>query len=354
VHIFTAAHFGYKDPDPNTYRFPAIETPWTKDYPLAIPPFYPKIHHFRRHKFDIVHTHTPFTMGFVGLRWAQSHGIPVVSTYHTLYDKYAHYIPFFPKRYVRYKIAKHTNFYYNEVQHIITPSLASKKWLLRHSVHTPITVIPTGILRGKPIERAEARAKLGVRPGQRIVLYVGRIAKEKNVGALLSAFKLAVTQQDDLHFWLVGDGPYREECVAIARDLGIGDLVRFVGFQPREDVDTYYAAADLFAFASMTETQGLVVGEAMMHGLPSVVVQGGGASELVVNGENGFLVKNYPEQIAAAMIETFSDDQLYQKMSHNARVTVRSETVEAMVEQIVELYRTTIQTTEQAAEFVLR
>lgn len=338
VHIFTASHFGYRDPDPNTYRFPAISTPWTRGYPLAHPPFYPMIRHFRKHSFDIIHTHTPFTVGFVGLRWGESHEIPVVSTYHTLYDKYAHYIPFFPKRYVRYKIAKHTNFYYNSTNHVIVPSDAAQRWLRRHSVRTPISVIPTGIGQGTSIVRAEARAILGVNPDQRMLLYVGRIAREKNMEMLFRAVSRAFDSDPSLVFWLVGDGPMRSECVDLARDLGIGDRVRFVGFIPRNEVDIYYAAADLFVFASMTETQGLVVGEAMSYGLPPVVVSGGGASAAVQDGENGIIVGNDAQALSSAILQILNHDVAYTRISEAARKSMRGQTVSAMAQKVVDVY----------------
>lgn len=339
VHLFTAAHFGYRDPDPNTHRFFALETPWTKNYPLALPPFYPMLREFRRTSFDIVHTHTPFTIGFVGLRWAQSHELPIVSTYHTLYDKYAHYIPFFPKRYVRYKIAKHTNFYYNRVDHVITPSKASSRWLQRHSVFTPMTVIPTGIPPGKPFDRADVRQKLGISPDRKVLLYVGRIAKEKNMGTLFEAAQAAIAQDPRLMLLLVGDGPYREPCAELARRLGIGDRVRFVGFVPREEVDRYYAAADLFVFPSMTETQGLVVGEAMAYGLPAVVVQGGGAGAAVEDGVTGLLVRNDASEMATAIGDLLADDRRYADFSAAAARSVRGYTASEMTDRVLDVYR---------------
>src|SRR6476619_6417269 len=173
-HVYTASSPFYKDPDPNTFRFPAIEVPIWKQYPLAYPPFYGMLRKFRRSSYDLIHTHTPFTIGFVGLRWAESHGLPIISTYHTLYDRYAHYIRFFPRRYIRFKIAKHTNFYYNSVDHVITPSEASMKWLSRHSVSTDITVIPTAAPSGRMMDRAEVRRSLEIAPDQKVLLYVGR------------------------------------------------------------------------------------------------------------------------------------------------------------------------------------
>lgn len=347
VVLFTSAHYGHRDSDPNTFRFFAMETPWTKGYPLAFPPFYPMLRRFRQQPIDVIHTHTPWTVGFVGLRWAESHAIPIVSTYHTLYDKYAHYIPFVPKRYLRYKIAKHTNYYYNRVDAVITPSESAKKWLVRHSVSAPIRVIPTGTRASIVGERAELRRRLGMPPGKRVMLYVGRIAKEKNMGVLFEAAAKVIASEPDAVFWLVGDGPWREACAAQARDLGIGDRVRFVGFVPRSDVDQYYAAADLFAFSSMTETQGLVVSEAMSHGLPAVVVQGGGAGASVRDGENGFMVRNDPAEFAQRVLDLFWDEGLYLRMADAARRSVRGYTSREMTEEVLEVYRNVLTPTKE-------
>ncbi|HRJ27322.1 MAG TPA: glycosyltransferase [Fimbriimonadaceae bacterium] len=337
--LFTARAPGFADPDPHTYRFFALETPWTKDYPLALPPFYPMLRHFRAQKFDLIHTHTPFTLGFVGLRWAQSHGLPLVSTYHTLYDKYAHYIPYFPKRYVRYKIAKHTYFYYNQVDQVIVPSEAARKWIRRHSVRKPVTVIPTGIVRYPSGSPQDLRRSMGASESSPVLLYVGRMAREKNLSTLLRGAAQVMQRIPGAVLWLVGDGPSRDEVVQMARDLGIGDRTRLVGFVPRAEVDRYYAAADLFLFASTTETQGLVVVEAMQYGLPAVVVQGGGAGAAVEDGVNGFLVRNDPEALAEAAGRCLEHPSLYAQLSAGAQATAERFSVDAMVDQVIQVYR---------------
>jgi len=342
VHLFTARFPGYRDPDPNTYRFRALETPISKGYPIAYPPFIRMLRKFRRHEFDVIHTHTPFMLGMVGLRWAESHDLPLVSTYHTLYDRYAHYFRVLPYRYVRFRIAKHTNFYYNRVDHVLTPSDASLKWLRRHSVSTPMTVVPTGIMRGADIERAEARRSLGISPDSRILLYVGRLAKEKNLGLLLEAVADVFRTDSKARLWLVGDGPFRDECVARVRAAGIGDRVRFVGFVAREEVSRYYSAADLFVFPSITETQGLVVQEAMMHGLPAIVATGGGASASVVDGVNGFVVKNEPQEFAQTIRRVMENEALYVRLAEQAPRSVRELGVPAMCEHVLAVYRQVI------------
>lgn len=343
VHLFTARYPGYRDPDPNTYRCRAIETPISRGYPVSYPPFYRMLQKFRRHEFDVIHTQTPFFLGMVGFRWAESHGLPIVSTYHTLYDRYSHYFKLLPHRYVRFRIAKHTNFYYNHMDHVITPSEASLKWLRRHSVTTPITVIPTGIPKGQMIARADARQSLGISPDDRIMLYVGRLAKEKNLSVLLEMASLVFGEDRRYRLWLVGDGPFRDECVAMARRLGIGDQVRFVGAVPRPEVDRFYAASDLFVFSSITETQGLVVQEAMTYGIPAIAVAGGGASASILDGVNGFIVKNDPNAFAQMALSVLQNDVLHARLSEQAIRSVRNQGVAQMCDAIVGVYRGVIE-----------
>lgn len=343
VHLFTARYPGYRDPDPNTYRCRAIETPISRGYPVSYPPFFRLLQKFRRHEFDVIHTHTPFMLGMVGFRWSESHDIPIVSTYHTLYDRYAHYFKLLPRRYVRFRIAKHTNFYYNRMDHVITPSEAALKWLRRHSVATPVTVIPTGIPRGQMITRADARRMLGISPDERILLYVGRLAQEKNLSVLLEMAARVFEQDRSLRLWLVGDGPIRDECISMSRRLGIGDHVRFVGSAPRSEVDRYYAASDLFVFSSISETQGLVIQEAMTYGVPAIAVAGGGASSSIVDGVNGFIVRNDPGAMAQMTLSVLHNDVLHARLSDQALKCMRNQGVQQMCEEVVSVYRSVIE-----------
>ena len=342
VHIFTAGRRKHTDTDPNIHRFPSVELPFAPGYALAFPPFYPMLKGFRRHEFDLIHTHTPYTIGSVGLRWAESHGLPIVSTYHTLYQRYAHYIPFFPKWYVRYKIAKHTNYYYNRCDRVIAPSEAALSSLRRHSVKRPISVIPTGNPAAVRGSKTQAREATGARDGDRILLYVGRIAKEKNLSVLFEAVQRVMQEKDDVRLWLVGDGPYRKECQKMARELGIGDRVRFTGMIPRAEVEKYYMVADIFVFSSVTETQGLVIGEAMAHGVPAVAVRGGGASAAIENDVNGYVVGNSSAQFSETVLRILNNPSLHGRISEGARRSVKLWTSGDACEEVLKVYSTAL------------
>lgn len=339
VTVYTSRFRGHSDPDPNFRRFLSVRSPWTGDYPLAVPPFYAWFREFEQRNFDLVHTHTPFTVGMVGLRWAQTLDLPVVSTYHTRYDKYAHYVPFFPRPYVRYKVAKHTHFYYNSVGLVACPSQPTLRWLRRHSVHTPAEIVPTGIPLPKAIERQAARRELGVGENHCVGLYCGRIAIEKNIEVVLRATAEVVADHPDFRLWLVGDGPARNHYTAMARALQIGDRVRFWGGVPRSEVDQFYAAADVFTFGSMTETQGLVVAEAMSYRLPTVVVGGGGASAAVLEGETGFIVENDALRMADRITTLVRNRDLRGRMGGRAKAHAETMTTSAMADRMLDAYR---------------
>jgi len=347
VGLFTSGRRWHRDSDPNIYRFLATKTPWTPDYPLAFPPFYPLVRRFRKFNPDVVHTHTPWTLGLVGMRWAQSHHLPLVTTYHTHYDKYSHYIPFLPKSYTRYRIAKHTNYYYNAADHVITPSEASLSWLQRHSVRKPVTVIPTGTFPTNILDRADLRRKLQIQPHTKVLLYVGRVAQEKNLKMLFEAVMQIIKREPHTLLLVVGDGPYRDASADIVRDLGIADRVKFIGFVPRHEVDQYYVMSDLFIFSSTTETQGLVVNEAMSYGLPAVVVEGGGASSSIEHGVSGFIVGNRSELLAEAAIQVLNDEILYAKFSQKSRETSQNYDITAMTREIVSVYQSVLKCNER-------
>lgn len=342
VHVFTTRYPGHRDQDPNIWRFPSIRLPFFPQYPFATPPFYGSLRHFRAHAFDIIHTHTPYTVGFVGLRWAESHNIPIVTTYHTLYERYAHYVPYFPKVYVRYKVARHTNYYYNRVAHVITPSEAAFTSLRRQSVNTPITIIPTGNPPVREISRESARKMMGARESEKALLYVGRISREKNITLLLDAVAQVMKNRSDTRLWMVGDGPDRLAAQKYARAMGIGDRVKFVGAVPREQVDMYYAGSDLFVFASTTETQGLVIGEAMTHGLPAVAARGGGASDNISDGETGIIVGSSVAQIADAIEHLLDNPNLLSQLGDNCREFSRSWTHAESCKRVLSVYESVL------------
>ena len=184
---------------------------------------------------------------------------------------------------------------------------------------------------------------LDIPEGQKVLLYVGRLAKEKNLETLIEAAALLIKRDKSLRLMLVGDGPHRLECKTLVRKFGIGDQVRFAGFLMRPEVEKYYSAADLFVFPSMTETQGLVVLEAMSFGLPPIAVGGGGASEGMRDGVNGFVVSNEASGFALACRELLDNQERYEEVSRSALETAKGQSPEQAVQKVLSVYRNAIE-----------
>ena len=259
-------------------------------------------------KLDVIHTHHPFLLGQTAASKARDLNLPLVFTFHTQYHEYTHYVPFSQEQvqeFIKDRVMNWLRDYMRKCQHIVIPSESMRSILVNdYGLVDRFTVIPTGIDIA-PYTEADGgplRAEWGW-PGDKVIISVGRLAEEKNWGTLLQAFALALKEQPDLRLVLVGDGPQAQNLHQLADELGITERVLFAGRVPFEQVPAYLKAADLFAFASVTETQGLATLEAMAAGLPVVAVAGPGTSDIVDDGEQGYLVQNDAQDLAKRMVD---------------------------------------------------
>jgi glycosyltransferase involved in cell wall biosynthesis len=259
-------------------------------------------------KLDVIHTHHPFLLGQAAASKARDLNLPLVFTFHTQYHEYTHYVPFSQEQvqeFIKDRVMNWLREYMRKCQHIVIPSESMRSILVNdYGLVDRFTVIPTGIDISpyKEADGAPLRAEWGW-PGARVIISVGRLAEEKNWGTLLQAFALALKEQPDLHLVLVGDGPQSQALRQLVGELGITEHVLFTGSVPFDQIPMYLKAADLFAFASVTETQGLATLEAMAAGLPVVAVTGPGTSDIVDEGVQGYLVQNDPHDLAKRMVE---------------------------------------------------
>ncbi|PSQ31453.1 glycosyl transferase family 1 [Halobacteriales archaeon SW_6_65_46] len=238
------------------------------------------------HDIDIVHTHTPFSLGIAGYRYARRHDRPLVTSYHTPTSEYVEYLPsdVFSDS-LASVAAGYERRYLDRADAVTVPSQSTRESLRRLGVQTPITVVPNGIdtERFRPVgsdEQAAFRARHGLPDGP-LVGYTGRHGYEKNLGAILD-----IAADIDATIVFGGDGPARESLET--RADGIDADVRFLGFLDREELASFYATLDVFAFPSPVETQGLVALEANACGTPVVGVDAGALAETIVDGETGY------------------------------------------------------------------
>jgi len=267
VTIFTPRHPEARY-DAGVVRIPSLPLPTQSDYRLTVPVLRRSEIAHRVAQLDVLHLHSPFVTGWMGLRYARRYGHPTVYTYHTQLEAYAHYVPF-EARATRFAASELTRRFANAVAAVIVPTVAMERRLRELGVDGRIEVLPSGIdvdcfARGR--RREDLRERMGAGSGDLLYLAVGRLALEKNLNVLVEA--LAETHSPHLRLAFIGDGPEREALEALVRERSLGDRVRFLGALPRQSLPDFYASADAFLFPSLTETQGLVQVEALAAGLP--------------------------------------------------------------------------------------
>jgi glycosyltransferase involved in cell wall biosynthesis len=256
---------------------------------------------------DLVHIHTPFIAHYAGVRFAREHGLPVVATYHTFFEDYLHhYVPILPRGIGRWIARRFTLSQCADVAALISPSAPMRDALTAYGVTTPIEVLPTGLAAESfaPGDGARFRQQFALPADQPLLLYVGRVAFEKNIDFLLRTFVRVLTRRPDALFVIAGEGPALPHLHRLARELGIQDAVRFIGYLDRStELPDCYAAGDAFVFASRTETQGLVLLEAMAQGTPVVSTAELGTRSILTSDCGAFVVPEQEEAFAAAVMQ---------------------------------------------------
>jgi glycosyltransferase involved in cell wall biosynthesis len=295
--VTVAPNFPHRHSDPDDIvRVPSLPLPTPTDYRLCVP-YVRARDRARLRGVELVHAHSAFITGWMAIALARRRGLPLVFTYHTRLDAYAHYAPFDPAGAQRALVAL-TRRYANSADVVVVPTQAIERALRAQGVRVPIEVVPSAIdvarfANGR--RTADARARLGAEGPQPVVLSVARLGVEKNLELALDALARA----PGMRLALVGEGPQRAALESRAQELGIVGRVRFLGALPAAELPDLYAAADAFVFPSVTETQGLVLVEALAAGLPVVAAEGEVAREVLAG--HGRLAPADPAALAAAL-----------------------------------------------------
>jgi len=292
---------------------------------------------------DLVHVQTPFVAHGEGVRLARALGVPVVETYHTHFEQYfEHYLPFFPRRLLRALARSLARRQGNAVDRLIVPSRAMQEVLTAYGVKTPLAILPTGLSRAEFAggNGARFRAAHGIPAERPLLLHVGRLGHEKNVLFLLEVFAALVRERPDALLLFAGEGPARPALERRARELGVSAQVVFVGYlERRAALLDCYRAADVFLFASRTETQGLVLLEAMALGVPIVTTAELGTRDLLAAGRGARVVAEKRSHFVAAILEILGDRAERERLGREGRELARQWSSEALAERLVALYR---------------
>ncbi len=231
--------------------------------------------------------------------------------------------------------------YYSGCDAVVAPSMAVEKILRSYGIKKPVEVIKTGVVpvpEASEQERAEVRKRLGFSYAYFILLFVGRIAREKNITMLLKAFKRVVGKFPNTKLMLVGSGPALAETRRYVSGLGLEECVKFAGMMPRTDIEPIYTACDVFVFPSTTETQGIAICEALSAGLPVIAVNAGGIPENIQHECDGFLTQNNPDEFAGRIEYLISNPAIRAKMGMQARINAQQFSIMRMVDDFEQFY----------------
>nr|WP_307991619.1 glycosyltransferase family 4 protein [uncultured Niameybacter sp.] len=317
VYIFTISHPKANDQKPYVYRIPSLPFVFLKDHRVGIIYSQKLVNRVKKLKLDIILSQTEFSLGFLAKLISKKINVPIVHTYHTMYEEYMHYISkgveFSPEL-----ARKYSKMFCNSVDGVVAPTNKTKDLLLSYGVKKPIEVIPTGInftpfspSRYTKSEVEALKEQFNLPLDSPTVLFVGRIAKEKSIDFVLEAFPAVVSRIPNAKFFIVGDGPETNHLREMVKELGLEDVVIFAGLQPWATIGKFYQLGDVFVSASVSETQGLTFAEAMAAGLPVVAKHDESIEELVQDDYNGkkFSTK---EELSEALI-TLLEDEGYRK-----------------------------------------
>jgi glycosyltransferase involved in cell wall biosynthesis len=297
---------------------------------------------------DIIHVNTEFVIAEFGFQYAKLHNLPVVYTFHTLWEDYvANYIPLVPTFLLRLVIRRILKNIIRRADTIIVPSVQIQDVLKKYTTKKQAYLLPTGIdphlFSHDTSETVQFRdiltQKYPLLINKRVLLFAGRIAKEKNIDFLLKIVPQVIARHPEAIFLFVGNGPdlyfYTEEC----ERLKIEDHCVFTGYVAREDLALIYSMSDIFVFPSLTETQGLVTIEAMLSGTPVVAIGAMGTIQ-VMNGDNGgFMVHDDPQEFTARVFDLLEDNELYRRKAEEAKRHAQGWTIETMTAKLEHIYR---------------
>ena len=326
------SHKIYFDPEDRLMNFGKLKAllPWIRD----------------KH-FDVIHIHTPFTAHYVGIHFGKKLDIPVVETYHTFFEDYLHhYLPFIPQ-FISRKLARTiSRRQCNAVDGIVSPSKPMLDVLKQYGIKTPAEVVATGLDESSfaSVDGEHFRMSHDIPLAQPMLLFVGRVAHEKNIGFLLEMHVELIKKHPDALLVITGEGPAEESIRHSIEKLGISNKVRMIGYLDRgHELIACYKAADIFVFASKSETQGLVLLEAMAQGTAVVAIAELGTKSILIEGEGVLIAKDDINDFADKVSALLSDAPKRQMIGEKGRQYAQEKwTAGILAKKVAKFYKSAI------------
>jgi 1,2-diacylglycerol 3-alpha-glucosyltransferase len=329
--------------DPSIVRVPSARVPRDpEDRRMRWAALVQTLDNVRSKDIDLVHIHTPFIAHYAGVRLARQLKVPCVATYHTFFEEYLHhYVPVMPRRIGKALARAFTRSQCADVRALIAPSDPMRDVLIEYGVTTPIHVLPTGLPAGRfrQGDGSRFRKESGLPADRPLVTYVGRVAHEKNIDFLVRMFANMRSKVPDALLVIAGEGPAREPLRQLVERMGLEQDVRFVGYLDRDrGLLDCYAAATVFVFASRTETQGLVLLEAMAQGAPVVSTAELGTRSILKPDCGALIVPESETEFSEAVVRVLHDEALRNSLSEQGRAYAKTWSSAIMARRLSDLY----------------
>lgn len=298
-----------------------------------------------KEKYDIIHVHTPFVAHYLGLKLAAELNIPCIETYHTFFEDYLHhYLPWVPKSLARGMARMISKRQCNAVNAIVAPSQPMLDVLRGYGVKITAEVIPTG-LQEHSFKEADGKAfrlKYEIALDRPMLLYVGRVAFEKNIHFLLEMTKIYIEKRPDVLLVITGEGPAEASLHKLAKTLGLENNIKFIGYLDRStELNACYESADIFVFASKSETQGLVLLEAMAQGTPVVAIAELGTASILIEGKGALIANDNTHEFAERVHQLLTYPEQRFELGHRARTyALEKWTAKLQAERMINFYKT--------------
>ncbi|MEJ2656775.1 MAG: glycosyltransferase [Desulfobacterales bacterium] len=338
---------------PEILRVPAIQNFNGSDFSVRIPVPFIIDDAIDKFKPDVIHSHHPYLLGDAALRAARRRSLPLVFTHHTLYEEYTHYVSNNPKTMKHFAIHLSTE-YANMCTRVIAPSKSIAHLIKERGVIPPVEEIPTGVdIRFfSEGHREKFREEFRIPQDAFVIGHLGRLAPEKNLKFLAQAISDSMKDLPNSRFLVVGKGPGAEEIIQIFNKRGFNDRLIMAGKQTGTRLCDAYHAMDLFVFASKSETQGMVLTEAMAAGIPVIAIDAPGAREVVSNSKNGILLPwNASEHMfSKAVRDAILDPEKIFRWRKVALKTALKFDRKKCAEKLYDLYQAVITDSESYAE----
>lgn len=319
----------------------SIPFPSYKPYRFVIPIKYPLKKQAKNYKLDIIHIHSPFGLGGIAQTLARKRKIPCVYTFHTLFHDSIKNFSKLAYKFLDRPLTRYINFFSESTDSIIVPTEPVKKLLTeKYKVNNKIHVVPSGINpdKLKTIAKINFHQKYDIDPNLPIVLYAGRLVKEKNIPLLIQSFNILAQRRIPFHGLIVGEGVHHQVLQDLVNTYQLSQKVTFTGYIPQEELNLCYTKSAIFCTASKIETQCLAAIEAMAKGLPVLAVRVMGLQQTITDGINGILTEPNLDDFANALCRLLTDKELRLRLQEGATKLAKDMTIDASVLKHLDLY----------------